>query len=109
MRSNEVPEDQASSCLSPGRTPWTPIKFSSLVDSSHLRSPSFIHQGNGANLCQRIMGTESSLSTLPFPDCSVLKASPPFWLRESHVLSDSEGQGSLACCSPQGIKESDTT
>ena len=26
-----------------------------------------------------------------------------------HTLEDSEGQGSLACCSPWGGKESDTT
>ena len=26
-----------------------------------------------------------------------------------HTLGDSEGQGSLACCSPWGHKESDTT
>ena len=25
------------------------------------------------------------------------------------ILGDSEGQGSLACCSPWGLKESDTT
>ena len=25
------------------------------------------------------------------------------------LLGDSEGQGSLVCCSPWGIKESDTT
>ena len=25
------------------------------------------------------------------------------------ILGDSEGQGSLACCSPCGCKESDTT
>ena len=25
------------------------------------------------------------------------------------TLEDSEGQGNLACCSPQGCKESDTT
>ena len=25
------------------------------------------------------------------------------------ILGDSEGQGSLACCSPQGCKESETT
>ena len=25
------------------------------------------------------------------------------------ILEDSEGQGSLACCSPWGCKESDTT
>ena len=26
-----------------------------------------------------------------------------------HTLGYSEGQGSLACCSPWGLKESDTT
>ena len=26
-----------------------------------------------------------------------------------HTLGDSEGQGSLVCCSPWGYKESDTT
>ena len=26
-----------------------------------------------------------------------------------HTLGDSEGQGSLECCSPWGLKESDTT
>ena len=27
----------------------------------------------------------------------------------AQILGDSEGQGSLACCSPWGHKESDTT
>ena len=34
-------------------------------------------------------------------------------IREAHefeqILGDTEGQGSLACCSPRGCKESDTT
>ena len=29
--------------------------------------------------------------------------------QSEQTLGDSEGQGSLACCSPQGLKESDTT
>ena len=35
-----------------------------------------------------------------------------YWLNEhefEQALGDGEGQGSLACCSPQGRKESDTT
>ena len=37
------------------------------------------------------------------------------WLESIHghdsqqILGDSEGQGSLACCSPQGHKELETT
>ena len=30
-------------------------------------------------------------------------------MESEHTLGDSEGQGSLACCSPCGHKESDTT
>ena len=31
------------------------------------------------------------------------------WNESEQTLGDSEGQGSLVCCSPQGHKESDTT
>ena len=36
-------------------------------------------------------------------------ASLPQWTKFEQTLGDSEGQGSLACCSPWGHKESDTT
>ena len=28
---------------------------------------------------------------------------------DNHIICDGEGQGSLACCSPRGCKESDMT
>ena len=31
------------------------------------------------------------------------------WTLVEQALGDGEGQGSLACCSPWGLKESDTT
>ena len=42
-------------------------------------------------------------------DKMVQTASPTQWTEFEQAPGDSEGQGSLACCSPWGHKESDTT
>ena len=78
-------KDQGFGSPSPGGTPLTSIKFSSLLDFFHLPSLGFAYQRKSAHLCQRSTGTESSLSTLLIADSSALKAPPPpypFWFFE---------------------------